>query len=118
MSKNYTNYNKPKRHNPIPADVASVDAEPVVDVAVPIVDSTDEVDTAAVMPEPTVKEGYVNVPKLNVRKLPSPTATPVTVISKDTKVLIDPDYETVEWIKVTLESGIEGYCMKKFITVK
>lgn len=118
MSKNYTNYNKPKRHNPIPTDVVNADVEPVVETAVPIVDSADEVDVVEAAPETTVKEGYVNVPKLNVRKLPSPTATPVTVINKDTKVLIDPDYETVEWVKVTLESGIEGYCMKKFITVK
>lgn len=75
--------------------------------------------------EPRVEEkpvtkltGFVaNCPKLNVRKTPSLKADVVEVISANTKVIIDEAKSTADWYKVRVK-GTDGFCMKKYITVK
>ena len=75
-------------------------------------------------PEPTIKPvvrkiGKVSeCSKLKVRKLPSPDAKVVGVIDEGAEVMIDADASTLMFYKVCTECGIEGYCMKKFITVQ
>lgn len=76
-----------------------------------------------VEPEPIVetmvrKIGKVSgCNKLNVRKLPSKSAEVVSVIDDGAEVMIDEDASTVMFYKICTEYGIEGYCMKKFITM-
>ena len=55
--------------------------------------------------------------KLNVRKEPNITSEPVCIVSEKTVLLIDQDLSTDEWYKVYTEAGIEGFCMKKYVTV-
>lgn len=115
MSKhhNYQNYSKPNNQ---PVEPTPVVEEEVVET----VEETIE--------EPVVEETVEEVPvsltgvvsgckKLNVRKLPSPYEEVLCVLNEKTKVEIDEVNSTEDFYKVTTVSGVEGYCMKKFITV-
>lgn len=67
--------------------------------------------------EPTT--GVVtNCLKLNVREEPDSDGAIVCAINCDTKVIIDKAESTAEFYKICTESGIEGFCMKKFITIQ
>ena len=59
----------------------------------------------------------VDCVKLRVRKLPTLHADVVRLINVNDKVLIDDEKSTNAFYKVTLETGEEGYCMKRFIKV-
>lgn len=56
--------------------------------------------------------------KLRVRKGPNATADVICEITKSTAVIIDEEASSNDFYKVCTESGVEGFCMKKFITVK
>lgn len=56
--------------------------------------------------------------KLRVRKGPNVTADVICEIAKSTAVIIDDESSSNDFYKVCTESGVEGFCMKKFITVK
>lgn len=56
--------------------------------------------------------------KLNVRLEPSATAIVIDEINVGSRVTINPVGSTNDWYKVRTEAGIEGFCMKKFVTVK
>ena len=76
--------------------------------------------TEPVNPEPVeeVKTGIVTgCSKLNLRRKPAIKAEVACVIDKGTKVVIDKKASTKEWVKVTLDNGVEGFCMKKFIQI-
>lgn len=55
--------------------------------------------------------------RLNVRKAPSRNAPVAAEIDVGTEVMIDPDNSTVGWYNICTASGIEGFCMKDFITI-
>ena len=67
-------------------------------------------------PEPI--EGTVGCEKLNVRSDATVDSEPVGVIARDSKVFIYEDESTEEFYKVCTATGLEGYCMKKFISVQ
>ena len=67
-------------------------------------------------PEPI--EGTVGCEKLNVRSDATVDSEPVGVINRDSKVFIYEDESTEEFYKVCTATGLEGYCMKKFISVQ
>lgn len=54
---------------------------------------------------------------LNVREAPDQDAAVLTTIKALSEVLIDEPESTEDFYKVYTETGIEGYCMKKFIAV-
>lgn len=56
--------------------------------------------------------------KLNVRKAAGLDADPVSVIKEGTMLVIDPAESTADWWKVYTEDGVEGFCMKQYVTVK
>lgn len=56
--------------------------------------------------------------KLNIRKEPSANSRIVCVIDCLTEVIIDKEESTDEFYKICTVSGIEGFCMKKFITIQ
>lgn len=53
--------------------------------------------------------------KLYVRKEPAAGAEVLTVIDRFSKVMIDMDASADEFYKVCTASGVEGFCMKKYI---
>ena len=67
-------------------------------------------------PEPI--EGTVGCEKLNVRSDATIDSEPVGIINRDSKVFIYEDESTEEFYKVCTATGLEGYCMKKFISVQ
>ncbi len=56
--------------------------------------------------------------RLNVRKEPQVDAQIVCEIDNQTEVMIDEAESTDDFYKVYTETGIEGFCMKKFIVVQ
>ena len=87
----------------------------------------EKVDAAIVPEEPVVEEaptikivkGVVSgCTKLNVRKEAKKDAKVLAVIDVKTKVEVEPDNSTDKWYKIITKDGVEGYCMKEFITLK
>lgn len=60
----------------------------------------------------------VNCIKLNVRKEPNKASKAVKIIDALTEVEVVTKESTYNFYKVILPSGVEGYCMKKFIELK
>ncbi len=54
--------------------------------------------------------------RLNVRTEPYKEAEVATVVTCLDEVEIDLDASTDEWYAICTATGIEGFCMKKFIT--
>lgn len=114
MSKqNYQNYNK-HYNNQKPSTEAKVEEVVEEIVETPVEDTVEE------QIEET-KEVIIGVVtgcnKLNVRKSPSPKADKVATVEVDSKLMIDKDESTAEYYKVYTESGIDGYCVKEYVTV-
>lgn len=63
--------------------------------------------------------GFVdNCECLRVRKESNVDSEELCIINKLSEVVIDLDNSTDYFYKVTTSEGVEGYCMKKFITIK
>ena len=92
-------------------DVMHMSVEPT---APELVEET--VETVAV-PE-TVTGTVIGCTKLNVRAEPNVTAAAVCVIDATAELAIDVAKSTPEWYSVTTATGVEGYCMRKFINAK
>lgn len=129
MSKNrYTNYQNMSANteskvvpNPVEAveDVVETPVEETVEEAIET--PVEDVVKAPVKEEKKVssKVGVVSgCDKLRVRKAASLSAGVVCIINESSAVVIDDAGSTTEFYKVCTEAGVEGYCMKKFITVK
>lgn len=56
--------------------------------------------------------------KLNVRKKPDVKADVVCEIVCLSEVVVDEEASTSDFYKVYTVSGVDGFCMKKFITIK
>lgn len=93
--------------------------EPVVEpeeVVEPIVEPEPESE-----PEPEAEEvvGIVTgCARLNVRRRANVTADIVTAILAGTEVKIDMEKPYSGWYKVCTAFGVEGFCMKDYITIK
>ena len=74
-------------------------------------------EESAEIPEPNEKIGTVNCARLNVRVSPMVDASVVCVLDCGAKVSITDDSDDV-FSNIYTETGICGYCMKKFITVE
>lgn len=71
--------------------------------------------------EPEAKkeiEGIVtNCLRLNVRKEPYFDADILCTIDASTNLIIDEEESTDEFYKICTSAGIEGYCVKTYITI-
>lgn len=116
MSKNHhrpTNDIQGQRNSNNPIDEASglseMDKEVVIEAS--------ESETSEPEIETTI--GVVtDCLKLRVRKQPNTTAGVICEIDALSEVQIDKTKSTEEFYKVCTETGVEGYCMKKYIAVK
>ena len=93
------------------------DVEPKDDVVVEETTIEEPVVEAPVAP-PMLTGVVTDCVKLNVRKTPAANGMILDTIAKGTEVKIDEFKSTNDFYKVCVASGIEGFCMKKFITVK
>ena len=128
QNKNYSKFSQKKESAnlkeifpEIEAVEADAEQEPIMDPIVEaeaeqaqeIVEESQEVEEAV----PTV--GFVdNCERLRVRKESNVDSEELCIINKLSEVVIDLDNSTDYFYKVTTSEGVEGYCMKKFITIK
>lgn len=130
MSKkmDYTKYSKESVKEPAKtvedAQIIEPVVEPVIEEIVIEEPKTEEpVVEEIVIEEPKTEEpeaiiGVVtNCVKLNVRALPDKYADILGVINASTELAIFEDESTEDFYKICTSTGLEGYCMKKFITI-
>lgn len=77
-----------------------------------------ETTVAATAPVEPIDGIVSGCKKLNIRKEPSRTGEIICEVSEGTALMIDPSEVNDDWFKVYTEAGVEGYCMKKFVTIK
>lgn len=114
---NYSQYSKQNNHTAEveieETDVVIENAESQVDAVEATVETVETVETVT-QPEKVV--GVVaNCGKLNVRATPDATADVVCIIDVNSEVEIDVEKSNADWVSVCTTTGIEGYCMRKFI---
>ena len=59
-----------------------------------------------------------NCKKLNLRTKPSKAAPVIYEMPADSKLTIDFDRSIHGWLCVHTESGLEGFCMKEYVSIK
>lgn len=73
-------------------------------------------ETVETKPLPEMVEGVVSgCAKLNVRSDASLFADVVCTLDVMSEIMIDVNKSTKDWLYVCTATGIEGYCMKKFV---
>lgn len=109
---NMTNYSKM---------YASPDEAPIRNDIVGLVvnepDVVDVQDEPAKEPE-TITGIVVDCNSLNVREEPSRKANVLTILMAGTEVQVAADEMLDEWYHVYTASGLDGFCMKKYIAFK
>jgi hypothetical protein len=121
---NSVNPAQPKKDNTkeiLEKDISVTETEPdVIENPEPL----KKVDEPATIrnPEPpkpaeTIIGIVTNCIRLNVRETPIISAKILSEVDVNSKLMIDETESTEEWFKVYTETGIEGFCMKKFITI-
>lgn len=55
--------------------------------------------------------------KLNVRLAPDKNSEVVCIIDQATELIIELDKSTDDFYKIITSAGLNGYCMKKFVTI-
>ena len=66
-------------------------------------------------PEETIIGIVTDCMKLNIRVEPSVDASVICEVPALSKLMIDRSKSTGDWWSVCTETGIEGFCMKKFV---
>ena len=128
QNKNYSKFSQKKENVNLEeifpeteAVEADAEQEPIMD---PVVEEEVEQAQEIVEESQKVEEavqtvGFVdNCECLRVRKESNVDSEELCIISKLSEVVIDLDNSTDYFYKVTTSEGVEGYCMKKFITIK
>lgn len=108
-NRNYTNYSKPAKKVPQPK------------VPLEVNEAVEETkNTAPIAPEPkkTVRGVVVGCFNLNVRTGPRKDFDVICEIPSESEVEIDESESFEDFYKICTASGVEGFCMKKFIEVK
>ena len=126
--KNYSKFSEKKKEENKQEEVieeqvieADVDNEPIVDETIEA-----EVETVQeIVEEPQVVEevkdtiGVVDgCEQLYVRKEADVNSVSLSIIAKLTELVIDLENSTEDFYKVKTSEGVEGFCMKKFITIR
>ena len=129
-NKHYTQYSKFNGEETILINNPELEVEDTVEEKVDepidgqiVIPEVEPIVPEPVIPEPVVesenrKFGKVsNCKKLNIRKLPSRDAEIVSELIEGSEVMIDEKESTALFYKICTEHGIDGYCMKDYITV-
>lgn len=98
---------------------APVEEAVKVEVEVPVKEEVKTEVTPAKINIPARKsKGVVaDCTKLNVRAEAKSDAEVICTITRDTELEIDERASTRDFYKVCTAAGVEGYCMKRFITI-
>ena len=110
---NYTQYSKKNEETYVAPEVTEV-VETVETAEQAVMPEVTETVEAVTVPE-LVTGTVANCSKLNVRVKPDATADVLCVINAATELEINVNESTPEWFRVITATGVEGYCMRKFI---
>ena len=116
----YSNHKNQHNVNEVEVTETAVEVAPEVDTATIIENTNPEIVLAAPETAPateTVTGVVVNCAKLNVRANPSTDADVVCVLNAASEIEVNVAESNDEWVKVCTATGIDGYCMRKFIDV-
>ena len=128
MSKHYNRYNRPM----VEPEQVTLEVDPVEEAVIeatveaafeepveePVIIEEETVAIEEVLAEPKSKVGVVvDCDKLRVRKHPSIVADILCVIPKGAAVVITGDIHA-DFYPVCTETGVQGWCMKKYIKVQ
>lgn len=77
------------------------------------------IDTPVVEEKATVYIGKIrDCDKLNVREEPTVDSKVVCKLDKFSEVQIDKSNSTRDFYKIITSTGVNGYCMKKYMSIK
>ena len=96
MNKNYKNYSKPNNQIEEPQIAEEEVSEPKKQMIGTVMDCS----------------------SLNIRAKSNINSEIIATVKAGTELLIDEDESVNEWYKVCTEAGIEGFCMKKYVSVR
>lgn len=119
--KNKKNYNKSHVEESVEQfSVVENEAvnEVVTTVAAPVEPAEVKMEAPKAEVVDTIAGTVANCSKLNVRSKPAVDADILVVLEANTEVKVDRSRSTNEWLRITTASGIEGFCMRKFISAK
>lgn len=69
-------------------------------------------------PEDYAIGNVVDCKRLRIRKSPDADSAVLKEIENGTEVMIDLECSTGDFYSIVTESGVEGFCMKKFIKIQ
>ena len=119
-NKKKKNYSRPKEETFVQLDVA--EDENVPDVVTAAAAPVEPVEIKMEAPKAEANTAIAGVvagcSKLNVRSKPAIDGDVLVILEVNSEVVIDPARSTNEWVKVTTAAGVEGYCMRKFVSAK
>lgn len=108
-NRNYTNYSKPAKKAPQPEVPLEVNKA---------IEETEIIAPIAPEPKKTVRGVVVGCFNLNVRTGPRKDFDVICEIPSESEVEIDESESFEDFYKICTASGVEGFCMKKFIEVR
>ena len=81
---------------------------------------TEEVIEGPVIEPPTEPlYGVINCERLRIRKEPHVAIdNVVALVTRNTEVMVDPDTSDDQWCHVYTSAGLDGYCMRDYVTIK
>lgn len=112
MPKNYKPYNQCSKNVDSPSVEETVETPVTEEIKETTVETTSETESKIVIVG-TVKD----CARLRVRKSPRIIGSTICEIPAGSKVVIEDDSDDI-FYKVVTQTGIEGYCMKRFITIE
>lgn len=89
---------------------------PVVDDSAEIVEDTPVTETVEEVAE--VFGVVTDCLRLNIREEPTKDSAVAAIVTCLDELKIDPDNSTDDWYAVCTASGVEGFCMKKFVAIR
>ena len=95
MNKNYKNYSKPNNQIEEPQIAEEEVSEPKKHMIGTVMDCS----------------------SLNIRAKSNVNSEIIATVKAGTELLIDKDESVNEWYKVCTEAGIEGFCMKRYVSI-
>lgn len=121
--KNYSKFSEKKEENKEVIETSATEEVPIeVSTEEPIQIVTEEVNH--VVEDPIAEAnteliGFVDgCDKLYVRKEGNKNSEYITIINRSDEVVIYLEKSTEDFYKVKTPEGVEGYCMKQFITIR
>lgn len=114
---NYQNYQKKNDNAKVEENKIPENEEVKEEVIHSIMDDYME-EKSSVEEVTPINSVVANCQKLRVRSAANTNSEILCEIAADTKVIIDKKNSTNEFYKICTEAGVEGYCMKQFITVE